>query len=206
MSDSAKGKKESRAARVPEQGRRATVTFRCLPDLQGKIQQAAATSGRSISEEIERRLENSFSKELAQLREYMFGDAKTEAMLSKIVQMSKFIENWYSSIKGNPPAAWHEDELMRAAMRKAAQHIIIAATPHGLDKVADIPSPPQALEDGTYPVVVPTETVPRPIAEAQHYGLFAAQVLTGNFNLSEENYVDFEPQVKNLGMGTQNEG
>jgi hypothetical protein len=61
MDDQDGGKKESRAARVPEKGRRATMTFRCLPDVQAQLQSAAEASGRSVSEEIERRLEASFN-------------------------------------------------------------------------------------------------------------------------------------------------
>ena len=60
MSKPATDKKERRAARVPEQGRRATVTFRCLPDVRAKLQEAAAKSGRSASEEMEHRLARSF--------------------------------------------------------------------------------------------------------------------------------------------------
>lgn len=60
MADAAQGKKVSRSTRVPGRGRRPTVTFRCHPDLQAKLQQSADEDSRSLSEEIERRLERSF--------------------------------------------------------------------------------------------------------------------------------------------------
>lgn len=54
-------RKGGRPPKDPGEGRRPTVTFRCRPSLHRQLQEASAASGRSVSEEIERRLDASFA-------------------------------------------------------------------------------------------------------------------------------------------------
>jgi hypothetical protein len=57
----ARKKKAGRPPLPPKHRKVRNVTFRSRDDLYGELQAAAAKSGRSLSEEIERRLEKSFS-------------------------------------------------------------------------------------------------------------------------------------------------
>lgn len=49
-----------RPPKYPNEGKRPTLTFRCRPSLQEKLQAAASEADRSVSEEVERRLDKSF--------------------------------------------------------------------------------------------------------------------------------------------------
>ena len=58
--------KGGRPSKDPAGGKRPTITFRCRSTLQEKLQAAAHGADRSVSEEIERRIEQSFrAKEVA---------------------------------------------------------------------------------------------------------------------------------------------
>lgn len=56
----AKRKQVGRPPKPPEERRRSHFTFRTTDKLREQLRNAAAVSGRSISEEIEQRLEQSF--------------------------------------------------------------------------------------------------------------------------------------------------
>ncbi|HZH12715.1 MAG TPA: LuxR C-terminal-related transcriptional regulator [Microvirga sp.] len=57
------GKKRGRPAKYPGEGKRTTHTFRIREATRQKLIQAAAASGRSVSEEIEWRVERSFDQD-----------------------------------------------------------------------------------------------------------------------------------------------
>lgn len=63
MSDENSQPKERRSPRIPGEGRRPTVTFRCRTQLKEKVEARAQEADRSISEEIERRLEGAYHQE-----------------------------------------------------------------------------------------------------------------------------------------------
>ncbi|TXN04155.1 hypothetical protein FV219_10825 [Methylobacterium sp. WL122] len=64
MSDEAKTpKKGGRPAKGSGEGKSPTITFRCRPPLLAQVHAAAQTAHRSISEEVERRLEDSYVAE-----------------------------------------------------------------------------------------------------------------------------------------------
>lgn len=115
MSEGAAAKRESRAARVPEQGRRATVTFRCLPALQAKIQDAAAQSGRSSSEEIERRIEDSFAGAFS-------ADVRTKGIFESVAQMISVVER-------GTGRKWWEDELTASMCGDVVRELINSLMP-----------------------------------------------------------------------------
>ncbi len=52
----------------PEKRKRPSMGFRPTPELRGKLENAAATSGLSLTQEVERRLERSFSDSDARLQ------------------------------------------------------------------------------------------------------------------------------------------
>ena len=75
MAESAKTpNKGGRPPKDPSGGKRPTLTFRCRSALQEKLQASAAEADRSMSEEVERRLEQSFEA------------ADLETTLSKVIQ------------------------------------------------------------------------------------------------------------------------
>lgn len=163
-------------------GKRGTFTFRVTAELRAKLEAAAAAAERPVSEEIEARLERSFDAELNALRRAMFGDPQTEVLLRQLVWAARLIEDRHANVQGKPPAPWHSDEEMRAAMRKAAQKIVVAATPHGpgRDRFQD-------MVDGKL-------GEPDPIEEAQQYGLGLGMVITGDTSALE---------VQNLGFRSE---
>lgn len=78
MSESSEKNKGGRPLKTPASGKRPNVTFRCRSDLHARIQQAAQLRERSVSEEIETRLDNSF-------RDAQIIHATTEQTVNHIV-------------------------------------------------------------------------------------------------------------------------
>lgn len=162
-------------------GKRGTFSFRVTAALRGQLETAAAAAARPVSEEIERRLEVSFSNETDLLRKSLFGDPQTEAMLRKIVWAARMVEDWNTKANNNADI-WSNNEMMCAAMRKAIQKIVVDATPYSPAK-----NPLQAVIDGT-------QGEPDPIQEAEAYGFALGTILTGNPD---------RLAVNNFGMGPQ---
>src|SRR6478609_7194902 len=80
MSDAPEpSKRRGRPALPPEKGKRYALGLRTTKELRDLLQQAADSSGRSLAQEIEFRLERSFDREknLAEAMTEVFGDART---------------------------------------------------------------------------------------------------------------------------------
>ena len=82
--DEAKNK-GGRPFKNPQEGKRPSVTFRCRAGLQAKLQTEAQQADRSVSEEIERRLEQSF--EFMDLIRSVSSDIAREATTRTIEKM-----------------------------------------------------------------------------------------------------------------------
>jgi len=92
-----------------------TVTLRLPQELHDRLKEAAA--GRSVSEEIRRRLEASFTD--------MSNDAKTERLLSAVSSTARMLRDTYEP--------WHEDryafEVLKVATIVVLEHFRPAGEP-----------------------------------------------------------------------------
>lgn len=104
MPKASKKRKPGRPALPPERRKTSNLTFRVRGDLREQLQTAAAISERSISEEVEQRLQNSFLQEpanklLAEVQE-LLDEARRirEEAISEIAEIKKAV------LAGRPPA------------------------------------------------------------------------------------------------------
>jgi hypothetical protein len=110
MTDTASKKnKGGRPAKYPAEGKRPTLTFRVRGSLHEQLREAAQLSGRSISEEIERRVEKSFERDLF---ERYFGAID----LVKLLQDLAFIVLAQVS---HTRKHWRNDRTTREAVRSS---------------------------------------------------------------------------------------
>ncbi len=108
MAAPAKARKRGRPALPPNEKKRPSMGFRPSPANRKQIEQAAAKSGLSMSQEIERRLERSFAEEtnLQWAYQQIIGD---EALHRAIMLASSLIR--ISQEETGVP--WHQDPELR---------------------------------------------------------------------------------------------
>lgn len=92
--------KVGRPALTPDKGKRAAIGLRTTPELKERLERIAAATGRSLSQEIEFRLERSLQEDDALRRE--FGDERTQRILRIMAQAAAAIEDQHGK-------KWHED-------------------------------------------------------------------------------------------------
>src|SRR6516165_1809441 len=83
-----------RAPKGEYAGKTQVMSFRITPDTKAALRKAAATSGRSLSQETEHRVRRGLDEEEAIAR--LWGDAKTSAMLrlaAQVVQSLGTVQN-----------------------------------------------------------------------------------------------------------------
>ena len=86
----------------PGEGKTAAFTTRLRPRLKGSLEVAAANAGRSLSEEIERRLERSFDEEEA-FEQYLGG--------AEMLGLFKAMAGVAAAIEARIGTAWLEDQM-----------------------------------------------------------------------------------------------
>src|SRR5438067_233218 len=117
-------KRSGRPSRQLVPGERVPMSFRVRPELKGKMDGAAENSGRSVAQEIELRLENSFRDEnyADQAMELAYGQ-QPAALLATIARVMDYVGRHAGfratgTIEG--AAEWFEDA---AAFDQVAQGI-----------------------------------------------------------------------------------
>jgi hypothetical protein len=115
----------------PEADRKRTnFTMRVRDELRDQLRAAAAASGRSVSEEIEHRLERSFSED--QAFQWALGGEHNERFMRAFTIAAWLIET-------RTGKKWHEDDETMHEVRFAASAIIAAIrrklTPHEADSL-----------------------------------------------------------------------
>lgn len=188
-----KKNKGGRPAKYPGEGRRPTLSLRVRGGLYEKLQSAAEKTSRTISEEMERRLERSFDDELDGLRRSLFGDRNTENLLRKIAWAARLIEDASSGQEGGHPISWSENVEMRAALREAIREIVVDATSYDPPVRSSNPVLGPLLGEE------PTESdiAADAISDAQDRGRSVGRLICGNVAA-----IKVEP-VKNFGIGTE---
>lgn len=97
------------------EGRRPTLSVRLTPEGRAKLEQAASANGRSLAQEVEMRLEHSFSEE--GLLDQMFGGNKHSRNLieaaSTAIRRIELVRN----------ARWVDDYGTLWACRRALEHV-----------------------------------------------------------------------------------
>ena len=129
MAAPAKARKRGRPALPPEEKKRPSMGFRPTAELRKQIEQAAAQSGLSMTQEIERRLERSFTEEanLQWAYEKIIDD---EALHRAIMMTNHFIK--VSEEETGVP--WKQDpELRKEATIFFESQLVIEAAKFSLD-------------------------------------------------------------------------
>ena len=105
-----------RAKLPPGTGKRVPLNMRTTRELRGNLEKAAANSGRSLAQEVEHRLERSFTEEanLQWAYKQIIGD---EALHRAIMTASLFAR----SSPEDPWMPWHKDP----ALRKETAHVLL---------------------------------------------------------------------------------
>lgn len=109
-------KRMGRPPKAPEKGRRQNYTFRMSDSTRDQIIDAASKSGRSVSEEIERRVETSFkSSQTDAFVSAMLGGSMVATIAKDLAIATKHID---------PPSGANSYEPYRRALLKAAERIL----------------------------------------------------------------------------------
>ncbi len=111
---------------APGQRKRNNVTIRMRDELKSAVQEAGSAEGRSLSEEIEYRLERSFLVEdhLA----FIFDDASTAAFVREMLEAKRLIEAYQES------SVWDDLEC-HEAMKAALVRLITQRAPRPSSKL-----------------------------------------------------------------------
>lgn len=132
MAEAAPPKKVGRPPKDPSGGKRPTITFRCRAHLQERIQAAADAADRSVSEEVERRIEDSFKDETSQnFALLLFNKSENlQKLVMQIATVGGFVES-LKDARGKSLGSkdWDTHEPTRAGIRAALIALIDAAIP-----------------------------------------------------------------------------
>lgn len=113
-------KRMGRPPKAPEKGRRQNYTFRLSDQTRDQVIEAAADSGRSMSEELEWRIEESFREKQGEVlaKALLNGSDNLYKLMSRISGLVSSIEN-YKDRSGNVLGSkdWDAHEPTRAAIR-----------------------------------------------------------------------------------------
>ena len=110
-------KKRGRPPKSPADGARPTFNFRLRQSLRDRLEAAALVADRSLSEEIERRVELSFRD--PEIRSMFVGSNRTADLLSMIANILK--------VARTPDGSdWSEDDEMCNIVASAVSHLILS--------------------------------------------------------------------------------
>jgi hypothetical protein len=123
-----------RPPKDPEKGRRQNYTFRLSDQTRDQLVEIATENGRSLSEEIEWRIEESFREKQAELlaKSLLNGSDNLYMLMSRISGLVSAIEN-YKDKTGNKLGSkdWDNHEPTRAAIRAGIAALIEDIVPPG---------------------------------------------------------------------------
>lgn len=124
-------KTSGRPPKAPEKGRRRNYAFRMSDDVRDRVVAAAEQAGRSMSEEVERRIEDSFKQEAHQNFTLMLFNRSPN--LQNLVLQIATVGGYVESLKdadGKPLGSkdWENHEPTRAGIRAALTALIDVAT------------------------------------------------------------------------------
>lgn len=124
-------KRMGRPPKAPEKGRRQNYTFRMSDQTRDSVIEAASKSGRSMSEELEWRIEESFREEnrLALTTSLLNGSDNLRKLILRIASVVGYLENMKDregSQKGS--VDWPQHEPTRAGVRAAVIALVEDAT------------------------------------------------------------------------------
>jgi DNA-binding NarL/FixJ family response regulator len=113
------GKKRGRPAKFPGEGKRTTHTFRIREATRQKLIEAAEGSGRSVSEEIEWRVERSFDHDemVSSVMETIEENSKLQI---RIVELEAEIDR----LKGAAPDASDLEAVVERAVARAMEQVL----------------------------------------------------------------------------------
>lgn len=139
-----------RPTTVPKEREKATLGIRASADLKRRLAGAAQTNGRSLSQEAELRLENSFRDQDATLSalELSFGSelAAILLILGKRIVLLSSIENYLTGTKHENVSAWLYDPYVFDQSLKMINAIIEGFRPEGDPDFYTQPGALQKLE------------------------------------------------------------
>lgn len=120
-------KRMGRPPKAPEKGRRQNYTFRLSDQVRDQLIDAASESGRSMSEEIEWRIEESFREKQGEMlaKSLLNGSDNLYRLVSRISGLVGALEN-YKDKSGNRLGSrdWDNHEPTRAAIRAGVVALI----------------------------------------------------------------------------------
>ncbi|WP_082552536.1 Arc family DNA-binding protein [Methylobacterium sp. Leaf456] len=120
-----------RPAKAPERGRRQNYTFRMSDATRDLVISAANSSGRSISEEIEKRVEDSFEQETRDSLTLMLlnGSENLRRLVIQVATLGAFVENLKDK-DGTQLGSkdWESHEPTRAGIKAAIEELVDGAT------------------------------------------------------------------------------
>ena len=121
-------KRVGRPSKAPQKGARNSLGLRVTAEMKNRLEAAAAASGRSQSQEVEFRLEQSFRKEddgIAAL-----GGSEQHALFRMMAAAAVIIEN-------RTGKSWSSDWKTSIAVRNAWKELIAAVLPKPPEKLLD---------------------------------------------------------------------
>jgi hypothetical protein len=120
-------KRMGRPPKAPEKGRRQNYTFRLSDQVRDQLIDVASESGRSLSEEIEWRIEESFREKQGELlaKSLLNGSDNLYKLVSRISGLVSALEN-YKDKSGNGLGSrdWNNHEPTRAAIRAGVKALV----------------------------------------------------------------------------------
>jgi uncharacterized protein (DUF1778 family) len=114
MKTEPKKSSRGRPRKAPVQGERHPVTVRLTAETKRDLEEAADSSGRSLSQEIEVRLEHSFSIDR------MLGGGDTAMLLRALAGVVWIVEQHYGQ-------KWNTNDITAAAVKAAIDHSVFTA-------------------------------------------------------------------------------
>lgn len=113
-------RRRGRPSKTSDEKKLNSLAFRARPALRAQIDEAAAASGRSVSEEIEYRLGKSFEEAPGdRAAELLFGSRMNAQHLTMFAAVLESISDLARKVSGDPEDEWWESMLGRAGAAAA---------------------------------------------------------------------------------------
>jgi hypothetical protein len=104
------------------QGKTETLTTRITPAVRSGLEREAARSGRSLSQEVEKRLEASLQAPQKDLK--VWGPPH-------VCLLARLVSKMTTAIESSAHKRWHEDQFTAETVRSAAEMLIMRLAPGG---------------------------------------------------------------------------
>jgi hypothetical protein len=158
----------SEIAKGPINGNYGWIQARITEDLRARLEQAAAENGRSLSQEAQVRLQESFDLPAKIQKDWGPPDVKALAQL-----VSRVVRSIHNSVGANPFAeagdlAWHRNSFTHAAVCAAITTLLAHYKPEGS---AETPSQVKKRAEWVAPEQAETMITPESVGESCALGL-----------------------------------